>query len=194
MHWVCAQMAIDETKYVSRAGDKLSAALDNFHIIPSGWICADLGANVGGFTDCLLQRGAGKVFAVETGYGVLDYKLRKDSRVVVMERVNALHVILPELVDLVVIDLGWTSQKHILPHAGEMIKSDGWIISLIKPHYEAPRELLKAGVLKPEDSEIVYQRILREIPEWGLKVVGGMLSPIIGAKGNREYLVLLKKK
>ncbi len=187
-------MAIDETKYVSRAGDKLSAALDNFHIFPLGWICADLGANVGGFTDCLLQRGAGKVFAMERVNALHVILPELVDLVVVMERVNALHVILPELVDLVVIDLGWTSQKHILPHAGEMIKSDGWIISLIKPHYEAPRELLKAGVLKPEDSEIVYQRILREIPEWGPKAVGRMLSPIIGAKGNREYLVLLKKK
>jgi 23S rRNA (cytidine1920-2'-O)/16S rRNA (cytidine1409-2'-O)-methyltransferase len=122
-------MEFSEPKFVSRAGQKLSAALDRFGVDPKGLICADLGSNVGGFTDCLLQRGATKVFAVETGYGVLDYKLRKDSRVVVMERVNALHVTLPELMDLVVIDLGWTPQKHILPHARELIKAEGRIIS-----------------------------------------------------------------
>jgi 23S rRNA (cytidine1920-2'-O)/16S rRNA (cytidine1409-2'-O)-methyltransferase len=186
-------MTSNESQFVSRAGVKLSAALDRFGVGPTGMICADLGANVGGFTDCLLQRGAAKVFAVETGYGVLEYKLRKDPRVVVMERVNALHVKLPELCDLVVIDLGWTQQKRILPHAREMLKAGGKIISLVKPHYEAQKNLLKAGVLRPEDSEAVYQQVVKEIPNWGFRVADAMESPLVGAKGNREYLILLEK-
>ena len=186
-------MTSNESQFVSRAGVKLSAALDRVGVDPPGMVCADLGANVGGFTDCLLQCGAVKVFAVETGYGVLEYKLRKNPRVVVMERVNALHVKLPELCDLVVIDLGWTPQKRILPHAREMLKAGGKIISLVKPHYEAPKQMLKAGVLRPEDSEVVYQQVLKEIPDWGLCLAGEMESPLVGAKGNREYLIVLEK-
>src|SRR5512134_3893078 len=99
--------------YVTRAGHKLAAALDAFGINVAGLVCADLGSNTGGFVDCLLQRGAAKVYAVDTGYGVLEYKLRKDPRVVVMERTNAMHVKLPELVAFVSIDVAWTKQKHI---------------------------------------------------------------------------------
>src|ERR1700690_3710153 len=106
--------------YVSRAGQKLEHALRSFAIDPTGKICADLGCSTGGFTDCLLQHGASKVYAVDTGYGVLDWKLRKDSRVVVMERVNAMHVQLPELVDVVSIDVAWTRQRRILPSARKL--------------------------------------------------------------------------
>src|SRR5687767_8878918 len=106
-----------ECSYVSRGGLKLAAALDAFGIDPPGYVCADLGSNVGGFVDCLLQRGAKKVYAVDTGYGVLAYKLRIDPRVVVMERTNAMHVELPEVVDLITIDVAWTPQHRILPNA-----------------------------------------------------------------------------
>src|SRR3989344_6816827 len=122
--------------YVSRAGEKLAFALDYWHIDVTGLVCADLGCSTGGFTDCLLQHSAAKVYAVDTGYGVLDYKLRKDPRVVALERTNALHVKLPERVDLVTIDVGWTPQKLILPRALELLKPGGKIISLVKPHYE----------------------------------------------------------
>src|SRR3954451_12623884 len=116
--------------FVSRAGQKLEHALREFHFDVAGLVCADLGCSTGGFTDCLLQHGAAKVYAVDTGYGVLDWKLRKDSRVVVMERVNAMHVQLPELVDLVSIDVAWTRQRRILPAARKLIRPDGIVITL----------------------------------------------------------------
>jgi 23S rRNA (cytidine1920-2'-O)/16S rRNA (cytidine1409-2'-O)-methyltransferase len=183
----------NESQFVSRAGLKLAGALDQFSVDPAGMVCGDLGSNVGGFTDCLLKRGAAKVYAVDTGYGVLDYKLRKDPRVVVMERVNAMHVTLPELVDLVVIDLGWTPQKLILPHARDLIKPDGRLISLVKPHYEAPKELLHAGVLEPQDAEKVFKEVLQKISGWNFTIKKWIQSPIQGTGGNFEYLVLLEK-
>src|ERR1051325_6404712 len=114
-----------EKAFVSRAGQKLEHALATFKVDVNGWVCADLGSNVGGFVDCLLQRGAKKVYAIDTGYGALEWKLRKDPRVVVMERTNAMHVTLPEKVKLVSIDVAWTKQKNILPAARKMIEDDG---------------------------------------------------------------------
>src|ERR1051325_3928155 len=114
-----------EKAFVSRAGQKLEHALASFGIDVSGGGCADLGSNVGGFVDCLLQRGAKRVYAIDTGYGVLEWKLRKDARVVVMERTNAMHVKLPEKANLVSIDVAWTKQKNILPAARKMIEDDG---------------------------------------------------------------------
>src|SRR5262245_61086156 len=128
--------------FVSRAGQKLEHALVAFALDVSGKVCADLGCSTGGFTDCLLQRGAARVYAIDTGYGVIDWKLRKDSRVAVMERTNAMHVKLPEPVDLITIDVGWTKQKHILPAAVRLLKSPGQIVTLIKPHYEAGAAML----------------------------------------------------
>src|SRR5580765_6670445 len=123
-------------EYVSRAGQKLEHALKTFSVDPCGLTCADLGSNVGGFVDCLLQHGAAKVYAVEKGYGVLEWKLRKDARVIVMERTNAMHIELPEMVDLVTIDVAWTRQKNILPAAARILQPHGLVITLIKPHYE----------------------------------------------------------
>src|ERR1700742_400014 len=123
--------------FVSRAGQKLDYGIAHFKLRIDGAVCADLGCSTGGFVDCLLQRGAGKVYAVDTGYGVLDWKLRNDPRVVVMERTNAMHVSLPEQVDWVSIDVAWTKQKRILPAAKAILKPDGRVITLIKPHYEA---------------------------------------------------------
>src|SRR3954470_6918180 len=133
--------------FASRAGSKLDHALSVFQIDVSRLTCADLGSNVGGFVDCLLQRGAAKVYAVEKGYGVLEYRLRKDPRVVVMERTNAMHVELPEKVAMVTIDVAWTKQKHILPAAKRMLADGGDVVTLIKPHYEAEPSLLRGGVL-----------------------------------------------
>src|SRR6476661_6854974 len=118
--------------FASRAGLKLDHALNVFQVEVAGLTCADLGSNVGGFVDCLLQRGAAKVYAVETGYGVLDWKLRKDPRVVVMERTNAMHVTLPESMCLVTIDVAWTRQRYILPAARRLVSSDGKVVTLIK--------------------------------------------------------------
>ncbi|MCH9003257.1 MAG: hypothetical protein IIC02_11845 [Planctomycetes bacterium] len=133
--------------YVSRGGDKLAAALTHFKLDVGGLVCADLGSHVGGFVDCLLQRGAAKVYSVDTSYGTLAWTLRKDDRVVVLERTNAMHVTLPEPVDLVTIDVGWTPQAKILPAAARMIKPEGRVVTLLKPHYEAAKELLVDGVL-----------------------------------------------
>src|SRR5947208_5897285 len=127
--------------FVSRAGRKLQHALATFGLDVSGKVCADLGSNTGGFVDCLLRRGAAKVYAIDTGYGALDWKLRHDPRVLVMERTNAMHVTLPEKVAVVTIDVAWTKQKHILPAARGMMSDDGSCIRLIKPPYEAEAAL-----------------------------------------------------
>lgn len=179
--------------YVSRGGEKLAAALSAFGIEPRGWVCADLGSNVGGFVDCLLRRGAGRVYAVDTGYGVLAYELRTDPRVVVLERTNAMHLALPEPVDLVTIDVAWTPQKRILPAALRMLKPDGRIISLVKPHYETDRRHLRHGVLDPTESKAAFESVCAEIEAEGMAVARWIESPIKGQKGNVEYLVLLKR-
>lgn len=185
-------MVAKDHPYASRSGLKLAAALDHFGLRPADWICADLGCNVGGFVDCLLSRGAAKVYAVDTGYGALEYRLRKDSRVVVMERTNAMHVQLPEPVDLVTIDVGWTRQNRILPNACRMLKPDGRIITLIKPHYEAQRKQIHRGVLPPEQAHELLAEVQKQIENCGLKVDEVMESPITGQKGNLEFLALLQ--
>ncbi len=177
--------------FVSRAGQKLSHALAAFSINPATKICADLGCSTGGFTDCLLQHGAQKVYAVDTGYGVLDWKLRKDPRVIVLERTNAMHVSLPELVDLVTIDVAWTKQRHILPSALRLLKPGGLVISLIKPHYEAAPALLTKGILPPDEISAILQSVTTDARQAGFTVITTSHSPIKGAKGNTEVLALL---
>ena len=180
------------SEFVSRAGHKLEHALASFGIDVRGLICADLGSNVGGFVDCLLQRGAAKVYAVDTGYGALEWKLRKDPRVVVMERTNAMHAVLPEAVNLVSIDVAWTKQKHILPAARRMVKEHGQVVTLIKPHYEAEGGVLRGGVLPEEKLEEVVERVKKQIEAAGFELMGIMPSPIKGAKGNAELLGWLR--
>lgn len=180
--------------FVSRAGDKLEHAISTFGVGVEGKVCADLGCNVGGFTDCLLRRGASRVYAVDTGYGVLDYGLRKNPRVVVMERTNAMHVSLPEAVGLVVIDVAWTRQRMILPAAMKLLgggREGGEIVSLIKPHYEAPKAWLKGGVLVAERVDEVVAGVRAEFGAMGLVVKGMVESPIKGTGGNAEALVWL---
>ena len=178
--------------FVSRAGQKLDHALDAFAIDVTGAVCADLGSNTGGFVDCLLQRGAAKVYAIDTGYGVLDWKLRKDPRVVVMERTNAMHAQLPEPVRIVTIDVAWTRQRHILPAARRMVSGDGWVVSLIKPHYEADPPLLVRGVLPPERVDEVVERVKADARAAEFEVEQTVRSPIQGAKGNIEVLANLR--
>lgn len=180
--------------FVSRAGLKLDHALDVFGLDVTGFVCADLGCNAGGFTDCLLQRGAAKVYAVDTGYGMLDYKLRRDPRVVTMERTNAMHVNLPEPIDLVVIDVAWTKQKHILPSAKRLLKEGGRIVTLIKPHYEADPRLLIQGVLPEDQLEGVVSGVGLDIAAVGLWRIELTRSPIKGGNGNVEMLALLKEE
>lgn len=177
--------------FVSRAGEKLAFALDHFGIDPAGAICADLGCHVGGFTDCLLQRGAARVYAVDTGHHILHWRLRNDPRVVVMERTNALHARLPELVDLVTVDVAWTPQRRVLPHAVELLRPGGVVISLIKPQYEAQERERVRGVVRDERVAEVVERVLRELVEVGLDPVQVVESPLLGGKGrNREFLLL----
>lgn len=180
-----------EHSYASRAGLKLAAALDRFEIDPAGLICADLGCNVGGFVDCLLQRGAAKVYAVDTGYGQLAWKLRRDPRVVVMERTNALHVSLPEPVGLVTVDVGWTRQHLILPQAQTLLAAGGRIVTLIKPHYEAQPRQLRRGVLPDEAFDPVVEQLVERLAELGIPIAGLMTSPLRGQAGNREALALV---
>jgi 23S rRNA (cytidine1920-2'-O)/16S rRNA (cytidine1409-2'-O)-methyltransferase len=177
--------------FVSRAGQKLEHAIGTFGVDVGGLVCADLGSNTGGFVDCLLGRGAVKVYAIDTGYGVLDYRLRKDPRVVVMERTNAMHAQLPEAVQFISIDVAWTKQKHILPAAGRMLARGGRVITLIKPHYEAQASMLRKGVLMPEALEQVIVLVKQDIAAAGFELLGLTDSPILGAKGNREMLALL---
>ena len=178
-------------EFVSRGGIKLEHALQTFGLDVAGLICADLGCSTGGFTDCLLQHGAAKVFAVDTGYGVLDWKLRKDPRVVVKERQNAMHVELPEKVDVVVIDCAWTRQRHILPSAKRLLKPRGRIVTLIKPHYESDPALLRKGILPEDQVDPVVTAVLKAISSDGFVLQNRVESPIKGSKGNAEVLALL---
>jgi 23S rRNA (cytidine1920-2'-O)/16S rRNA (cytidine1409-2'-O)-methyltransferase len=184
--------------YVSRGGLKLRHALDEFKLDVAGLTCADLGASTGGFTDCLLQTGASRVHAVDTAYGEFAWKLRNDPRVVLMERTNALHAAPAEGgVDLVVVDLGWTPQRLLVPVALMWLRPGGRIVSLVKPHYEDPK-LAKAaakGILTDVEGEAITHRVVAEMPSLGAHVLGLTKSPVLGGskgKGNAEWLVLLE--
>lgn len=197
--------SVDEASFVSRAGIKLQFALDAFELDATGLLCADFGCNVGGFTDCLLRRGAARVYAVDTGYGVLHHRLRCDPRVVVMERQNVMRCPVPAPCDLVVTDVGWTRQRHAIPAALGWLAPQGRIVSLIKPHYEldeaSKRARLPRGVLSAADAELVLQEVVEGFPALGAEVLAIARSPIGGAKsakrsrgeGNREYLALVRR-
>jgi len=179
--------------FVSRAGGKLQFALDKFKISVTGLTVADFGSSTGGFVDCLIQNGAKKIFSVDTAYGELAWVLRNDPKVVLMERTNAMHVRIPEKVDLITIDTAWTKQILVLENAFKNLKEGGQIISLIKPHYEAPREYLKNGKLKDEHLDEVLEKVKHEIVAIGGEVVSLVESPIVGGKGkNREFLARIQ--
>lgn len=180
-------------RYVSRGGDKLEAALRHFAIDVNGLVCADLGSHVGGFVDCLLRRGAARVYAVDTAYGILAWKLRKEPRVTVLERSNAMHVALPELVEVVTVDVGWTPQAKILPSVVRLISPAAKVITLIKPHYEASEDLLVNGILADEQVDGVVEAVLGDLRSQGWTVHGEFLSPLRGHGGNREVFALLTR-
>lgn len=181
-------------KFVSRAGDKLEHALITFDVNVSGLTVADFGSSTGGFVDCLLQRGVSKIYSIDTSYGELAWILRNNKKVVVMERTNAMHVKLPEKVDLISIDTAWTKQILTIPNALENLKDNGIIISLIKPHYESPREYLEKGRLKDEHINEVLDKVKNDIIAVGGKVKEIVESPIVGEKGkNKEFLTLITK-
>ncbi|MBN1978989.1 MAG: TlyA family RNA methyltransferase [Anaerolineae bacterium] len=178
-------------RFASRGGEKLEAALAGFGLSVSEWIVADVGASTGGFTDCLLQRGVRRVYAIDVGYGQLDWRLRGDARVVVMERTNARYVEgLPEPVDLVTVDVSFISLALILPVAVRWLRSDGQVIALVKPQFEAGRrEVGKGGVVRdPTVHRAVLERVLETAEELGLGLRGLMISPLRGPAGNVEFL------
>ncbi len=188
-----AHDSFPQRSYTTRAGFKLEAALNAFSVDPTGLVCADLGSHEGGFVDCLLQHGAGRVYSVDTSYGTLAWKLRRDPRVVVMERTNAMHATLPEPVDLVTVDVGWTRQEHVLPNVARMLKPRGRVITLVKPHYEADGSHLVDGVLPAEHVERVVEAVRTRIETLGWNVAGRIESPLSGHGGNREVLMLLER-
>ncbi|GAB4237003.1 MAG: TlyA family rRNA (cytidine-2'-O)-methyltransferase [Acidobacteriota bacterium] len=182
-------------RYVSRAGEKLESALRHFGLVVEGKVCADLGASTGGFTDCLLQHGARKVYAFDVGKGILDWKLRQDPRVVVSEGVNVRYLdprALPERVELVTADLSFISLRRILPVIAAFEPADALV--LVKPQFEARREEVPAGgVVRDEE---IRQRVLDEVSEaaaaCGLAERGRYCSPLPGARGNREFFLWLQ--
>ncbi len=180
-------------QYVSRGGTKLEHALKEFGVNVTGLTVLDVGSSTGGFVDCLLQHGAKKVYAVDTAYGELAWKLRNDSRVVVLERENILFLDgLPEKVDLVTIDLSFTSLTKVLPAVKKFLTVGGKIIALAKPQYEDQKMALKHGGVIPES---FHPEILEKIKEFaketGFKYLGLTSSPILGGEGNKEYLLYL---
>ncbi len=182
--------------YVGRGGIKLAHALDTFGIHPQGMTALDVGASTGGFTDCLLQRGAERIYAVDVGHGQLHQRLREDPRVVVMEKLNARYPFgLPEAVDLVVIDVSFISLQMVIPPAAAHLKPGQPIIALVKPQFESRRgEVGRNGVIRDPK---IHDRVQQEIAAWsreqGFTVAGQCPSPIQGDAGNQEFFIMLSK-
>lgn len=189
----------EKSKYVGRGGLKLEKALEEFCICPNGYICLDVGASTGGFTDCLLQNGAKKVVAVDVGTNQLVWKLRTDARVEVRENVNARYLKpadFTEKFDLIVIDVSFISVKKILLALAALIKDDGKIIALVKPQFEVKKgEVETGGIVRDEEK---HQRVIKEVNQaaqnLGLQVSNIIASPILGAEGNKEFLVLYENR
>lgn len=181
--------------FASRAGEKLDFALKEFGIDIISTTCADFGSSTGGFVDCLLRSGAKKVYAIETGYGVLDWKLRNNPQVVVLERTNAMHVTLPEKVDIITNDTSWTRQMTIFPNILANVKEEGTIITLIKPHYEADKKLLRNGVLDETIAQEIAKQTVNELTaSFPVTLLGLTKSPLLGGKGgNTEFLAYFHK-
>lgn len=179
--------------YVSRGGLKLEKALRDFGVNPQGYVCSDSGASTGGFTDCLLQQGAKKVFAIDVGYGQLDWKIRSDERVVVMERTNIRYVTpeqLGEPLDLSVIDVSFIGLEIVLPTVKNLLKPNGQVLCLIKPQFEAGKENVgKKGVVRdPEIHKMVLDRFVSMVHSLGFTILGLTFSPVKGPEGNIEFL------
>lgn len=186
---------LQRPRFVSRGGDKLAHALRVFDIDPTGMTCIDLGASTGGFTDCLLQNGASHVYAVDVGYGILDYSIRNDPRVAVMERTNARDLEpLPDPCDLAVFDLSFIGVEKVIPAACRSLKPGAELVVLLKPQFQARREEVgKKGVVK---DRLVHAAVVGRFVKWtgenGLRLLNLSLSPVIGPAGNREFLVHLR--
>jgi len=182
--------------FVSRGGVKLQAALDAFHVAVKEFVCADVGASTGGFTDCLLQRGAARVYAIDVGRQQLHWKLRQDVRVISMERVNVRYLqTLPEPVDLVTVDVSFISLQLVLPVVAGWLKPEGEVIALVKPQFEAGRsEVKRGGVVKdPHVHRRVVEQVIAAGSTTGLYPAGLIRSPLKGPKGNLECLLWLRQ-
>jgi 23S rRNA (cytidine1920-2'-O)/16S rRNA (cytidine1409-2'-O)-methyltransferase len=186
-------------RYVGRGGQKLEGALDSFAVDVQNKVTLDIGASTGGFTDCLLQRGAAKVYAVDVGHGQLAWKIRNDPRVIVLEKVNARSLSrkeIPEAVDLCVIDVSFISLTLILPPAFDLLTPDGAIVALIKPQFELERKDVGRGGIVRDAAlhEKAQQKIVRFAEAAGHQVVGVVPSTITGADGNQEFFICLRKR
>ena len=186
-------------KYVGRGALKLESALEHFHIDLQGKTALDIGASTGGFTDCMLQRGTETVYAIDVGYGQLDWKLRNDPRVVVLERMNARFLTrdqIQQLVDICVIDVSFISLTLILPNAFALLKSDGVILALIKPQFELQRsEVGKGGIVRdPRLHRKAQDKIVAFVNDLGHVVVGTAPAAIKGADGNQEFFACIRKR
>jgi len=192
------QLQGEDLPYVSRGGIKLEGALEAFRIDPRGMVVMDVGASTGGFTDCVLQRGAQKVYAVDVGYGQLAWKLQKDPRVINLERRNIRYLKredVSEEVDLILIDTSFISIEKFLPHLLGFLKKQGNLISLIKPQFEVGKgEVGKGGVVR---DSLLHQKVIARILKFsrglGLSVLGMIESPLVGQKGNKEFFIHLRK-
>ena len=193
------QVKGQECPYVSRGGLKLEKAINEWGVDCKDAVCIDMGASTGGFTDCMLQHGARKVYAIDVGYGQLDYKLRTDERVVNMEKTNIRYLdtsLIEEPVDLISIDVSFISVKHMFPVAAQVLSEDGLILCLVKPQFEAGREQVgKGGIVRePSVHEDVINSVIGYASDNGLYAQELSYSPIKGTKGNIEYLLLLSNK
>jgi len=182
--------------YVSRGGEKLVHALQHFTVTTKGRVCIDVGSSTGGFTDCLLQLGARRVYAVDVGHGQLHQRLRQDPRVSVMEKINARHPFaLPEKVDLITVDVSFISLTLVLPPAIQHLTAGEYVAALVKPQFEAEKgEVGRGGVIRDPR---IHARVLGRVVTWavdqGLRVRNLCPSPILGDAGNREFFILLQK-
>jgi len=188
---------LEKQRYVGRGGLKLEAALDHFAIQPAGKICLDIGSSTGGFTDCLLQHGAARVYAIDVGTGQLDWKLRNDPRVVVHEQVNARYLtrdLVPELIDLAVCDVSFISVTMILPVVPDMLANNAEMVILVKPQFELQRNQVgKGGIIRdPALHQEACRRVEEAINRIGFRATV-IPCPVLGAEGNREFLLYARR-
>ena len=188
-----------DCQYASRGGEKLAPALDAFGLSCTGLVVMDVGASTGGFTDCVLQRGARRVYAIDVGYGQLDWRLRSDPRVIVMDRMNVRYLRpedIPEQVDLIVIDVSFISLKLVWPAILPVLKPQGYLVSLVKPQFEVGKgQVGKGGIVRDESlREAVKNQFVDFAKSLSLDLLGLIDSPVLGKKGNQEILIGLKKR
>lgn len=188
---------LQEQKYVSRAGFKIEKALDHFKLDVHDLVVLDAGLSTGGFTDCLLQRGVRKVYGIDVGYGQVHEKIRRDPRVIVMERTNLRHLeSLPEQVDVVTLDLSFISVLKVMDAVCSVLKDDGHLIVLIKPQFEAEKGQVGAGgiIKDPTLHQTIIKKVTEGITAYGFTLIGVIDSPIEGTMGNKEFLAYFKRK